>query len=191
MSVLPDRVSVAILPFEVGEGDADLAAFSMGLAKVVTDRMNRLGGASGYFVAPVSDVTRHEVRSPEQARIKLGVTLALKSRITVSGTELVGELELVDAKSLKVLGRTEVRETWTDPVQFAEDLGEQVARLLEIDAPPLAERLPMDTIIAASTYRFYLKGLGKLEAAEDSASVAEAISDFKRAISIAPEYAVA
>lgn len=190
MSLLPNGVSAAVLPFEAAEGDADLAAFSMGLNQVVNERLNQLGTAHGFFVVPMSDVQQYEVTSPDQARAELGVTLALRTSIQLAGTKLTAILELDDVKRRRTLDRAVVPGTWSDPAGFAGTLFLRAAQLLEMETDTRAEPLvPRKT--EASAYRYYLEGLGTLATATDSSSMATAMAGFDRAISINPEFAIA
>lgn len=191
MSVLPDRVSATVLSFGTEGSDADITPFSRGLSRVVATRLNRLGAAAGVYVSPPDEVRRYEVASPEKARTELGVTVALRTTVKLSGTDLEGRTELVDAQEGRVLGRATIREPWTEPARFADGLTARAARLLEIEPVEqgAADSLVFET--PASAYRTYLEGVGELDEAADSASVAAAMVDVQRAVMIAPEFAAA
>jgi serine/threonine-protein kinase len=169
------NVRLAVLPFEAS-GDSSGAA---GMFQDVADRVEQLhGGRRTVVVIPSSEVARHRVQSPEQAKQLLHATHALETTLSQEGNELVVKAFVIDLEAgthvRDFSGRYTPETIGTIPAALAG----AVSLALKLKRP-----LVSDSLSAAATVP-YDQGLQLLR--KDDESFDEAIPLFKQAAQLDP-----
>src|SRR5207248_8331408 len=94
--------SIAVLPFQNKSGDADTDYLSDGLAESLVFRLSQLPGLK---VSPVSSVIRYKGKETDVAQVakELEVDAVMSGRLVQRGDSLMISVELVDARTKKLL----------------------------------------------------------------------------------------
>ena len=178
---LPEGKHVAVLAMQAqggGDGAADLA---MGMTALLRDGLERLTAEHPLQVASLSEAIRERVDTPMKAREFLGANLSLETTVAFEDKGLEGEIRLVETATGRTLRRASVAGS-QDPRSF---VGAALAGAIEMLELPARNASP-ESLMAlgdegAGTLDFYLRGLGRLEAAQDTADIGKAIKWFRLA----------
>jgi tetratricopeptide (TPR) repeat protein/TolB-like protein len=181
-----------VLPFQVVGGDPTAKAFSDGLTEMLTAKLTQLTARHALQVVPASDVRTRNVTSSESARQELGVNLILTGSLQQSKGMSRVTYELVDTRSGRQLRADTITMAATDPFAGEDQVVEGVLRMLELELQP-AERRNLEThgTTAADAYDLYLQGRGYLQNYDKEENLQSAITVFKEALTIDPNYALA
>src|SRR5215213_7197955 len=187
---LPDRPSLAVMPFENLSGDPDQGYFADG---IVEDVITALARVSGLFVIArnSSFAYRGSAVDVRQVGRELGVRYVLEGSVRKAGERVRITGQLVDASAGAHLWADRFDGELVD--QF--DLQDQVtARVVGAIAPRLeraeierAQRKPTGSLDA---YDHFLRGMAGIHGWTREANAA-AFACFKRAIELDPEFAAA
>jgi tetratricopeptide (TPR) repeat protein len=189
---IPQEKQLAVLPFQVVGGDASAKAFSDGLTETLTAKLTQLTARHALQVVPASDVRARNVKSSESARQELGVNLILTGSLQQSHGMSRVSYELVDTKSGRQLRTDTITMAAADPFAGEDQVVESVLRMLELELEP-AERRSLETrgTTVADAYDLYLQGRGYLQNYDKEENLQSAITVFKEALAIDPNYALA
>ena len=176
-------VGVAVLPFVTPDADAQQQALGDGLTWLITERLQDMRrGDPSFWVVPQSMVIAKSVRTPEEARLMLGVNRTLRGVFQPEGSLWRLTLQVHDSRA----GRTWTRE-FQDDLANLETWQEQVptaaARLLDLrisEAP--TEHLPEGCTSVPAAFVAWVQGLGWLNPAAGSPDLAKARSSFHEAV---------
>jgi len=190
---VPAEKHLAVLPFVNVGGDPAHQAFCDGLTYNLTSRLSQLEQFHGsLLVVPASDVLREEIRSVEEARRRFGVSLVLAGSLQRAGDQVVLDLTLVDARSRRQLRSLTLEAAAADPTALQSGIVLEVARLLELELQPTAERtLAAGRTGVARAYDHYLQGRGYLSRYEKPENIDLALEQFRRALELDPLFALA
>ncbi len=187
---LPDKPSIAVLPFDNISGDSEEAYFADGIAE---DLITALSRTSSLFVIARNSSfafrqAKHDIRTIGR---KLGVRYVVDGSVRKAGSRVRLTAQLVEAASGTQL--------WADrfdgaPDQIFELQDQIIASVIGAIAPKLraveiarAVRKRPDSLDA---YDLVLKSL-PLQATMSKASLGEAIDLLDRAVALSPDYAEA
>jgi TolB-like protein/Tfp pilus assembly protein PilF len=187
---LPDRPSIAVLPFQNMSGDTVQDYFADGIVDEITTALSRL---RWLFVIARNSSFTYKGRAIDVRQIgrELGVRYVLEGSVRKAGNRVRITGELVDASTGTQL--------WSDrfegDLEDIFDLQDKVtAKVVGALAPKLelaeierALRKPTESLDA---YDYYLRGMGIYNQWNREASL-EALSLFKRAIEHDPKFASA
>ena len=99
---LPDRPSIAVLPFDNADPDPDQAFFSDGIAEELIANLSRFRRL--FVIARASSFAfRGEAKSAREIGYRLGVRFLLYGRVRRAGAEIRVAAELVETESEAVL----------------------------------------------------------------------------------------
>jgi serine/threonine-protein kinase len=190
---VPPEKHLAVLPIINVGGDPAHQAFSDGLTYTLTNRLTQLEQFHGsLLVVPVSEVLREDVRSVEEARQRFAVSLVLAGSLQRAGPRMVLDVNLVDARTLRQLRSFTLDAAADDPMALQSDVVHEVARLLELELQPPAERLlAAGRTGVARAYDHYLQGRGYLARYEKPENIDLALGQFRRALELDPTFALA
>jgi len=187
---LPDKPSIAVLPFQNNSGDPEQEYFADGMVDEITMALSRL---RWLFVIARNSSFTYKGRSVDVRQVgrELGVRYVLEGSVRKAGNRVCITGELIDAATGAQL--------WSDRfeggLEDIFDLQDKVtASVVGALAPKLesaeierAMRKPTESL---SAYDYYLRGMGIYNQWSREASI-EALSLFKRAIELDPKFASA
>ena len=187
---LPDKPSIAVLPFDNMSGDPEQEYFADGVVEEIITALSRM---PWLFVIARNSSFIYKGRAVDVKRVgrDLGVRYVLEGSIRKAGGRLRITGQLIDA--------TTGTHLWADrydgSLEDIFDLQDQVtSSVVGAIAPKLEsaeiERAKHKPTSSLDAYDYYLRGMAAFHqwAAEGTA---EALNHFYRAIEIDPEYAIA
>jgi serine/threonine-protein kinase len=182
--------ALAVLPFTALGGTASQQAFATGLTDTVTARLTELTATHALAVVPSSEVFANKVDSPEMARRLFGVNLVLTGSLQEAGGRIRVTYALVDTRTQRQLAAQTRTVAADNPFRVEDDVSAGTLNMLQVQLRPGERR----TLEAKGTdkpgaYAFYLQGMGYLENYHRAENVTSAITVFKHALSIDPQYA--
>jgi TolB-like protein len=184
---LPDKPSIAVLPFENRSDDPQQEYFSDGMAE---DLITDISNISGVFVIARNSsfaFKGHAIDVKEIAK-KLGVKHIVEGSVRKMRDKLRVNVQLIDAASGGHLWAARYDGDMEDIFQFQDDIREQIVSALKVSLPPtdkaLTERKPTNSVEA---YDLFLKGRANYHAFGPKHLI-EAIKCFERAIEIDPKF---
>lgn len=188
-----DRVkpidSIAVLPFQNKNTDADTEYLSNGLAESLIYRLSQLPDLK---VTPTSTVLRYQGTEIDPIRIgsELGVNAVLSGRIVQHGESLTISAELTDVRNNKLLWGEQydrkISELLTTQREIAREIVDKLRLRVSGDEKGLAKRYTESN----EAYQLYLKGRFYWNKRTEE-SLKKAIDFFDQAIEIDPSFALA
>src|SRR5579863_1058644 len=185
--------ALAVLPFEAIGGDADAQAYGQGLSETLSAKLSQLTATHALEVVPSNEVRNQSVRTVEQARRALGVSMVLEGSLQRSGDQTRVTYSLVDAKTHRQLTADAVTVEAANVFAVEDRVVDRVLAQLAIQLEPPEQRtLAQRGTSLPAAYDAYVRGRGYLE--EDYhkiENVESAVSELNRALSLDPNYAAA
>ncbi|MDH3668023.1 MAG: tetratricopeptide repeat protein [Paracoccaceae bacterium] len=185
---LPDKPSIAVLPFDNLSGDPEQEYFADGLTD---DLITDLSKISGLFVIARDSVFRYDDRTAELHQIarELGVRYLLEGSVRRAGETVRINAQLIDGGTGNHLWAERYDRQFADIFTIQDEVIESIVEALAVQLTETERievaRLPTDNLEA---YDYYLRG-EKLAYRADPASAANALSLYQRAISLDTEFA--
>lgn len=188
---LPDKPSIAVLPFINVSGEDDQDHFAAGLTD---DLITELSKVSGLFV-----IARHSAFAIQDTAGKiqdvaaeLGVRYVLEGSLRRAGPRLRVNVKLIDALSGLSLWAERYDRNYADLFALQDDLIEKIIAALSIqltegEKEKLA-RIPTDNLEA---YDYYLRAEQEGFYYSDVETYRRALSYYQRAIDLDPDFAEA
>ena len=192
-SEIPNARSIAVLPFRNVGGDAELGFYEFSLADAVITELARRQRA--LVVRPSSVIAKYtaDAREPREIGRELGVTSVLAASFLRAGERLRVTAQLLDVESGALVWGDRIDAASADVLTLQDTIAERIAAGLHLgndDAKPDSH-----ATANAAAYEEYLRGrdahgrfIYHTLAREDSDA---AISHFKRAIKLDPNFALA
>jgi adenylate cyclase len=188
--VLPDKPSIAVMPFNNVSGDPEQEYFADGVVEEIITALSRIGWL--FVIARNSSFTyKGRAVDVKQVGRQLGVRYLLEGSVRKAGNRVRITAQLIDALTGVHL--------WVDRFEGALDdifeLQDQVtASVVGAVAPKLqqaeierAKRKPTDSLDA---YDYYLRGVARLHRATREAT-SEALQLLYRALELDPDFSSA
>lgn len=187
---LPDKPSIAVLPFHNLSNEPEQEYFADGMVEDVIAALSRIRWL--FVVARNSSFTyKDRVSDVKQVGRELGVRYVLEGSVRRSGTTVRITGQLVDAATGANIWAERFEGSIDDIFKLQDQITENVvgaiAPQLERAEIERAKRKPTESLQA---YDHYLRGMAKLHAGTRQA-VDEALPSFLKAIELDPEYASA
>lgn len=187
---LPDRPSIAVLPFQNMSGDADQGYFADGIVEEITTALSRIRWL--FVIARNSSFTyRGRAVDVKQVGRELGVRYVLEGSVRRAGDRVRITGQLVEAAAGTHLWADRFDGTVEDVFELQDRL---TARVVGAIAPRLeqaeilrAQRKPTASLDA---YDHYLRGMAGIHGWTREANAA-AFQSFTRAIELDPGFAAA
>jgi TolB-like protein len=187
---LPDKPSVAVLPFQNLSGDPEQEYFADG---VVEDIILALSRMRWLFVIARNSSFTYKGRAVDVRQVgrELGVRYVLEGSVRKSASRLRITGQLIDATNGAHLWAERFEGSYDDIFELQDRIAESVvvaiAPQLELAEIQRANRKPTESLHA---YDYYLRGLTKFHLAT-RAGLDEALPLFYKAIELDPEFASA
>jgi TolB-like protein len=187
---LPDKPSLAVLPFQNMSSDPEQDYFSDGIVEDIITALSRIRWL--FVTARNSSFTfKGRTVSVQQVGRELGVRYVLEGRVRKAANRVRITGQLIDG-----IAGTHL---WADRFEGTLDdifaLQDQVATGVVGAMAPQLERAEIERALRKPTlslnaYDFYLRGMAKLHRGTQ-ASVDEALTQFGKAIQLDPDFATA
>jgi TolB-like protein/class 3 adenylate cyclase/rhodanese-related sulfurtransferase len=184
---LPDKPSIAVLPFDNMSGDVEQDYFSDGLTE---DLITDLSKVPGLFVIARNSTFTYKDKPVEVRQVAedLGVRYVLEGSVRRAGDDVRINAQLIDALSGYHVWADRYDEPLADIFALQDKVVRQIVSALAINikSAEAAESAPVETEVAEA-YDAFLEGweLYRRHTPEDTIA---AIRFFERAIELDPEY---
>ncbi len=187
---LPDKPSIAVLPFVNMSGDAEQEYFSDGMTEdIITD----LSKVSGLFVIARNSVFTYKGRAvrPESVSRELGVRYVLEGSVRKVGDRVRITAQLIDATTGFHLWAERYDGDMKDIFALQDEITSKIVSALEVRLTPGERKaLGRKTTDNLEAYDHYLRGLEYRRRSTREAN-SEARYMFERTIDLDPAYAPA
>ena len=187
---LPDKPSIAVLPFQNMSGDPDQDYFADGMVDEITTALSRF--KSLFVIARNSSFTyKGRVVDIKQVGRELGVRYVLEGSVRKSANRLRITGQLLDAASGAHLWADrfdgEVGDIFDLQDKVAESVVGAIAPAVERAEIERAKHKPTESLDA---YDQFLRGIAKFHQSTEEANT-QALALFSKAIELDPEFAAA
>ena len=182
--------SIAVMPFENRNSDADTDYLSDGLAESVIFRLTQI---PDLRVSPTSSVMRYKGKETDVAKIasELGVDAVMTGRLTKRGDNLNITVELVDARTNKSLWGEQYERKLSELLTTQREIVAEIVSKLQLKLSGESEkRLAKKYTDNDEAYQLYLRGQYHL-ARRSKPDLEKALDYFQQAIKLDPNFALA
>jgi TolB-like protein len=187
---LPDKPSIAVLPFANLSGDAEQDYFADGMVEDVITALSRI---RWLFVIARNSSFTYKGRTSDVTQVgrELGVRYVLEGSVRKSANRVRITGQLVDATTGGHLWAERYEDALHDIFELQDRITENVvgaiAQELERAEIERAKRKPTESLDA---YDYFLRGMANFHAG-GQANVDRALACFRQAIALDPDYASA
>ncbi len=182
--------SIAVMPFENKNSDADTDYLSDGLAESLIFRLTQIPDLK---VSPTSSVMRYKGKETDVAKIatELGVDAVMTGRMTKRGDNLNITVELVDARTNKSLWGEQYERKIADLLNTQREIVTEITSKLQLKLSGESEqKLAKKYTDNNEAYQLYLQGRFHWNKRQTK-EFEKAIMFFKQAIEKDPNFALA
>jgi serine/threonine protein kinase/Tfp pilus assembly protein PilF len=188
-SFLPERRSLAVLPFPVITDDPKLTAFGKGLLEDVAAKLSQLSANHDLEVVPARTLEDKKATTLEDAKKEFGVNLGLTVSLHQANDLVRAAYSLTDAKSGRNLAGNSITAPVSDLFTIEDQVANGVASALQL---PLRseekQALGAHSTNLSEAYQYYVQGRGYLQDPNKPENLASAEIVFKQALKIDPNY---
>jgi len=187
---LPDRPSIAVLPFTNMSGDPDQEYFSDGITE---DLITDLSKISGLFVIARNSVFTYKGKAVKVQDVshELGVRYVLEGSVRKAGDRVRITSQLVDATTGGHLWADRYDRDLSDIFALQDEVTEKIVAVLAVKlGKGEQQRLEEKQTGNVMAYDFFLRGLGHANQYTKEANE-EAKKMFHKAIEVDPKFAIA
>jgi adenylate cyclase len=187
---LPNKSSIAVLPFVNLSDDPGQEYFSDGMTE---DLITELSTLSGLFVIARHSVFTYKGKAvkPEQVRQELGVRYVLEGSIRKANDRVRITVQLVDTTTGYHLWATRYDRIVQDIFAVQEEIARRITRALAVQlTPEEAEHMGRPYTASVVAWEYFMQGLGLYRLYKKEAN-AQARELFEKAISLDSEFAKA
>lgn len=186
---LPEKPSLAVLPFINVSGDTEQDHLAEGLTD---DLITELSKVSGLFVIARHSVfaIRNDVGSIQEVASELGVHYVLEGTLQRAGPRLRINVKLIDALTGLSMWAERYDRQYVDLFAVQDDVTGKIISALEVELTEgernKIERLPTDNLEA---YDYYIRAEHEGLSYGDINANRQALSYYQRAINLDPKFA--
>jgi tetratricopeptide (TPR) repeat protein len=188
-SLVPERKSMAVMPFAAVAGDAKITAFGKGLLENVAAKLSQLSANHDLEVVPARTLEDKKIATLADAHKELGVNLGLTVSLEQANDLVRAAYSLTDAKSGKNLAGAQITAPVSDLFTIEDQIANGVASALQISLRSEEKQ----TFGAHSTsqpeaYQYFVQGRGYLQDWRKPENLTSAEIVFKQALKIDPSF---
>jgi adenylate cyclase len=186
-ALVPDKPSIAVLPFDNMSNDPEQEYFSDGMAE---DLITDISKISGVLVTARNSSFAFKGQAIDVMEVakKLRVKHIVEGSVRKMGDRLRVNAQLIDGTNGQHIWAERYDGNMAEIFDFQDDIREQIVSALQVNLTPadqaLTERKPTDSVEA---YDIFLKGRANFNTAKPEHTLA-AIECFERAIEIDPGF---
>jgi TolB-like protein/Flp pilus assembly protein TadD len=181
--------SIAVLPFENKNSDADTDYLSDGLADSLIFRLSQLPGLK---VSPATSVLRYKGKDDDLAKVasELGVEAIMTGRLLKRGDNLNITVELVDVRDNKSLWGEQYERKMSDLLSTQREIAAVITQKLQLKLSGNEKALTKHYTENNEAYQLYLKGRFFWNKRNEE-NLRKAVEQFKAAADKDPNFALA
>jgi len=187
---LPDKPSIAVLPFTNMSADPEQEYFSDGITE---DLITDLSKISGLFVIARNSTFTYKGQTVEVGEVgrKLGVRYVLEGSVRKVGNRVRINVPLIDAPSGGHLWAERYDRELEDIFALQDEVTQKIVRALEVKLTAQEQgRVGLIPTHNLEAYDYFLRGMGYLWRTTKETNT-QARQLFERALTLDPEYAAA
>jgi serine/threonine-protein kinase len=181
--------SIAVMPFVNASGNADVEYLSDGLTDSLIFRFSQLPNVK---VSPTSSVMRFKNAAKDVADIakELNVDAVLTGRLMQAGDELSVSVQLVDARTQKLVWATQYDRKMTDLLATQREIATTLTQKMQLQLASDELGITKKYTSSNEAYQLYMKGRFHY-ARRNKDDMFKAIDAYKQAIELDPKFALA
>jgi eukaryotic-like serine/threonine-protein kinase len=182
---------MAVLPFDTIGQDPATSALGLGLTETLTAKLVQASDTDAIQVVSPRDLRDQGVKTAEDARREFGTDLVLESSLQRSGQTIRINCYLVDSRTHRQVAARSITVDAKDVFGMQDQVVRETLDMLPAQIEPEERRklsVHQDTQPAA--YEAYIRGRGYLQEFNKPEDIDNAITEFKQAIKIDPNYAL-
>jgi adenylate cyclase len=188
---LPDKPSIAVLPFQNMSGDPEQEYFADGMVEDIITALSRF--KSLFVIARNSSFTyKGKAVDIKQVGRELGVRYVLEGSVRKAGGRVRISGQLIEAATDRHLWADKFDGSLADVFDLQDDVTEKVvssiAPAMEVAEIDRVKRKPTEQL---HSYDLFLKGMALLYQRRTTSTIEEAYDAFKRAAEVDERYASA
>jgi tetratricopeptide (TPR) repeat protein len=162
-SLVPERKSVAVLPFADVEGDPKLTAFGKGLLEDVAAKLSQLSANHDLQIVPVRTLEESNVTTLADAKKEFGVSLGLAVSLKQDNDLVRAAYSLTDAGTGKNMAGDSITAPVSDLFSIEDKLATGVAAALKIPLRTEEQAaLNQHATSIPEAFQYYVQGIGYL-----------------------------
>ena len=186
-SPMPERRSLAVLPFAAVADDPKLTAFGEGLLEDVAAKLSELSANHDLEVIPARTLEDKKVATLTDAVKEFGVNLALVVSLKQDGQLVRATYSLIDTKSDKNLAADSLTAPVSDLFTVEDKLTSSIANALHISLRTEEKQaLAAHATTIPEAYHYFLEGQGYLRPQREALTSSETL--FQQALKLDPNY---
>jgi len=163
-SAIPTQKHLAVLPLTNVGNDPLNQAFCDGLFETLTSRLSQIepyAAPQSYWVVPAAEVRERQIKSPSEAKQKLGANLVITGSVQRDSDKVILTLNLCDATGLRQLETLRMSEHSWGIADLQDKAALRLAQMLKVDL----QNRDRQTVTAGGTANaeanaLYLRGHG-------------------------------
>ena len=182
--------SIAVLPFQNRNSDADTDYLSDGLAESLIFRLSQLPGLK---VSPTSSVMRYKDKEADPAKIasELGVDAIMSGRLVKRGDNLGITVELVDARDNRVMWGEQYERKMSDLLDTQREIASTIVQKLQLTLSGSESKgITKQYTNNNEAYQLWMKGRYHF-ARRTEEEINKSIDAFQQAVALDPNFALA
>ena len=181
--------SIAVMPFVNASGNADVEYLSDGLTDSLIFRFSQLPNVK---VSPTSSVMRFKNATKDVADIakELNVDAVLTGRLMRAGDDLSVSVQLVDARTQKLVWATQYDRKMTDLLATQREIATTLTQKMQLQLASDELGITKKYTSSNEAYQLYMKGRFHY-ARRNKDDMFKAIDAYKQAIDLDPKFALA
>lgn len=187
---LPDKPSIAVLPFRNLSGDPEQEYFAEGVVEDIIAALSRMRWL--FVIARDSSFTyKGRTVDIKQVGRELGVRYVLEGSLRKSGARVRITGQLIDASAATYIWAERFEGTLEDVFELQDQVATSVVGAIrpQLETAEI-ERAKQTPTTSLSAYDCYLRGVARVKEGSKSA-IDEALTHFRKAIEIDPDFASA
>ena len=197
LSSVPERKSIAVLPFADLTGDPagdqardqKLTAFGKGLLEDVAAKLSQLSASHDLEVVPARTLEDKKVATLAEARKEFGVSLGLTVSLKQANDLFRASYSLTDARTGKNLAGAQITAPVSDLFTIEDQVANGVAAALQISLRGEEKRaLGAHSTSQPEAYQYFVQGRGYLQDWRQAENLTSAEIVFKQALKIDPNF---
>jgi len=188
---LPDKPSIAVLPFQNLSGDPEQEYFSDGLTEDIITDLSKL---SGLFVIGRNSSFAYKAKTVDLTKVgrELGVHYALEGSVQKAGNRVRINAKLADRTTSHYVWTERYDGTFDDVFALQDEITGKIVSALSVELTPAEEaRRGSEYTTSAEAYDHFLKGRVLYHQHPGPATNAEALVMLDAALALDPSFAFA
>jgi tetratricopeptide (TPR) repeat protein len=188
-SLVPERKSLAVLPFAAVAGDQKMTAFGKGLLEDVAAKLSQLSANHDLEVVPARTLEDKKVATLTDAKKEFGVNLGLTVSLEQANDLFRASYSLTDARSGRNLAGAQITAPVSDLFTIEDQIANGVAAALQMSLRSEEKQaLGAHSTTLPEAYQYFVQGRGYLQDSRKPENLTSAEIVFKQALKVDPNF---